>query len=168
MAACFPNWKASRPVTGPRNPASSTTTTISARDRHALRETRPDLAKPGASPLAPVDHQKGLKRAFFDISIDGIGKGRILMELFDDTVPKKHCVEINFKRPSIWGLRGRREVLAPRGRLCQRDVVSEFGPKPGPRCRETMSTQVNNFWPSAMATSRCIMGVPSIGSSRTL
>ena len=47
-----------------------------------------DLAKPGASPLAPVDHQKGLKRAFFDISIDGIGKGRILMELFDDTVPK--------------------------------------------------------------------------------
>ena len=47
-----------------------------------------DLAKPGASPLAPVDHQKGLKRAFFDISIDGVGKGRILMELFDDTVPK--------------------------------------------------------------------------------
>ena len=28
-----------------------------------------DLAKPGASPLAPVDHQKGLKRAFFDISM---------------------------------------------------------------------------------------------------
>ena len=42
----------------------------------------------GANPLQPVDHQKGLKRAFFDISIDGIGKGRILMELFDDTVPK--------------------------------------------------------------------------------
>ena len=27
-------------------------------------------------------------KVFFDISIDGIGKGRILMELFDDTVPK--------------------------------------------------------------------------------
>ena len=42
----------------------------------------------GANPLQPVDHQKGLKRAFFDISIDGVRKGRILMELFDDTVPK--------------------------------------------------------------------------------
>ena len=47
-----------------------------------------DVAKPGANPLAPVDHQKGLKRAFFDVSIGGIGKGRILMELYDDTVPK--------------------------------------------------------------------------------
>merc|ERR1719217_948665 len=47
-----------------------------------------DLSKPGANPLAPVDHQKGLKRAFFDISIGGISKGRILMELYDDTVPK--------------------------------------------------------------------------------
>ncbi len=42
----------------------------------------------GANPLQPVDHQKGLKRAFFDISIGGIRKGRILMELYDDTVPK--------------------------------------------------------------------------------
>ena len=42
----------------------------------------------GANPLQPVDHQKGLKRAFFDISIGGVSKGRILMELFDDTVPK--------------------------------------------------------------------------------
>ena len=42
----------------------------------------------GANPLQPVDHQKGLKRAFFDVSIGGIRKGRILMELFDDTVPK--------------------------------------------------------------------------------
>ncbi len=60
----------------------------------------------GANPLQPVDHQKGLKRAFFDISIDGISKGRILMELYDDTVPKtvNNCVEINFKRPSIWDL----------------------------------------------------------------
>ena len=47
-----------------------------------------DLSKPGANPLAPVDHQKGLKRAFFDISIGGSSKGRILMELYDDTVPK--------------------------------------------------------------------------------
>ena len=47
-----------------------------------------DLSKPGANPLAPVDHQKGLKRAFFDVSIGGMSKGRILMELYDDTVPK--------------------------------------------------------------------------------
>ncbi len=47
-----------------------------------------DLAKPGANPLQPVDHQKGLKRAFFDISIGNEPKGRILMELYDDTVPK--------------------------------------------------------------------------------
>jgi len=47
-----------------------------------------DVAKPGANPLAPVDHQKGLKRAFFDVSIGNEPKGRILMELYDDTVPK--------------------------------------------------------------------------------
>jgi len=47
-----------------------------------------DVAKPGANPLAPVDHQKGLKRAFFDVSIGGVSRGRILMELYDDTVPK--------------------------------------------------------------------------------
>ena len=55
--------------------------------RHAVGATLTD-PHAGANPLQPVDHQKGLKRAFFDISIDGIGKGRILMELFDDTVPK--------------------------------------------------------------------------------
>ena len=33
--------------------------------------------------------------------------------------------------------RGRSEVLlSGYGRLYQRDVVSEFGPKPGPRCRD--------------------------------
>ena len=34
--------------------------------------------------------------------------------------------------------RGRSEVLlAPRGRVYLSEIVSEFGPKPGPRCRET-------------------------------
>jgi len=47
-----------------------------------------DISIPGANPLAPVDHQKGLKRAFFDVSIGNEPKGRILMELYDDTVPK--------------------------------------------------------------------------------
>jgi hypothetical protein len=43
--------------------------------------------------------------------------------------------------------RGRSEVmLALRGRLYQKDVVSKFEPKPGPRCRDSethwsMSTQ---------------------------
>ena len=34
--------------------------------------------------------------------------------------------------------RGRSEVLlSGYGRVYQRDVVSEFGPKPGPRCRDS-------------------------------
>ena len=46
-------------------------------------------------------------------------------------------------------MRGLREVfLSQYGRVCRSEVVSEFGPKPGPRCRDreithwVMSTQV--------------------------
>ena len=48
------------------------------------------------------------------------------------------CVEIKVQVVLQFGVcRGRSEVLlSGYGRLYERDVVSEFGPKPGPRCRD--------------------------------
>ena len=58
------------------------------------------------------------------------------------------CVDIKVQLVLQFGVsRGLREILlAPVGRLYQRDVVSKFGPKPGPRCRDRearmISTQI--------------------------
>ena len=45
--------------------------------------------------------------------------------------------------------RGRREVfLSQYGRVCRSEVVSKFGPKPGPRCRdsETRPPSLGEKW----------------------
>jgi len=45
-----------------------------------------DPKPPGATQA--IIHKSGLKRAFFDITIGGASAGRVVFELFDDTVPK--------------------------------------------------------------------------------
>ena len=57
-------------------------------DYDDLSDEENDIAHHGAAPVAPIRHQQGLKRAYFDVSVGGEEKGRIEFELYDDTVPK--------------------------------------------------------------------------------
>ena len=104
------------------------------------------LREPRVRLVALHVHQPGLRDT--NISI-----GMVQLVEFPDFV-EQHAIGVrlldlppvcgNFKRPSIQGCRGLREVrLSGCGRLYLSEVVSEFGPLRGPRCRDRETRMVS-------------------------